>query len=93
MLKSEGVATDADLADIAKDVDREIGEAADAAIKAPKPAKDTAGLYVYSPDVDPTSPEFDVPAEPEGKPDTMVAAINRTLKDEMAGQPAHRRVR
>ena len=87
LLKSEGVATDADLADIAKDVDREIGEAADAAIKAPKPAKNTAGLYVYSPDVDPASPEFDVPAEPEGKPDTMVAAINRTLKDEMRANP------
>ena len=50
-----GLATDADLAAIAKDVDREIAEAADAAIKAPKPGKDTAGLYVYSPDVDPTS--------------------------------------
>jgi len=87
LLKSEGVAADADLTDIARDVDREIGEAADAAIKAAKPAKDTAGLFVYSPDVDPTSSEFDVPAEPEGKPDTMVAAINRTLKDEMRSNP------
>ena len=30
---------------------------------------------------------FDTPAAPEGKPDTMVAAINRTLKDEMARNP------
>jgi len=86
-LKAAGFATDADLAQMAKDVDREIGEAADAAIKAPKPAKNTAGLYVYSPDVDPTSSAFASPAEPEGKPDTMVAAINRTLKDEMARNP------
>ena len=28
------------------------------------------------------------PAEPSGKPDTMVAAINRTLRDEMARNPA-----
>ena len=29
----------------------------------------------------------------DGKPDTMVAAINRTLHDEMRAQPAHRGVR
>jgi 2-oxoisovalerate dehydrogenase E1 component len=87
MLKDAGLATDADLAAIAKDVDREIAEAVDAAIAAPKPGKDTAGLYVYSPDVDPTSSAFTAPAAPEGKPDTMVAAINRTMKDEMARNP------
>jgi 2-oxoisovalerate dehydrogenase E1 component len=87
MLKDGGLATDADLAAIAKDVDREIAEATEKAIAAPKPGKDTAGLYVYSPDVDPTSPAFASPAAPEGKPDTMVAAINRTMKDEMAKNP------
>jgi 2-oxoisovalerate dehydrogenase E1 component len=87
MLKDGGLATDADLAAIAKDVDREIAEAAEKAIAAPKPGKDTAGLYVYSPDVDPTSQAFASPAAPEGKPDTMVAAINRTMKDEMAKNP------
>jgi 2-oxoisovalerate dehydrogenase E1 component len=86
-LKGEGFATDADLAEMTKDVDREINEAADAAIKAPKPAKKTATMFVYSPDVDPASAAFDTPAKPEGKPDTMVAAINRTLKDEMAENP------
>ncbi len=87
MLKAQKLATDADLAAIATDVDREIGEAADAAVKAPKPAKDTAGLWVYSPDVDPTSPAFDTPIAAEGKPETMVSAINRTMKDEMAVNP------
>jgi 2-oxoisovalerate dehydrogenase E1 component len=86
-LKSEEIASEDELAAIVADVDREINEAADAAIKAPKPAPETATLYVYSPDVDPTSPEFDTQAVPEGKPDTMVAAINRTLKDEMARDP------
>ena len=42
---------------------------------------------MYSPDVDPTSEAFDTPAQHEGKADTMVAAINRTLKDEMAHNP------
>jgi 2-oxoisovalerate dehydrogenase E1 component len=45
-------------------------------------------LYVYSPDVDPTSAEFEaVPQPTEGGPETMVTAINRTLKDEMARNP------
>jgi 2-oxoisovalerate dehydrogenase E1 component len=86
-LKQEGLATDADLAALAKDVDAALTEAADAAVKAPKPGRETAGLWLYSPDVDPTSAQFDTPVQAEGKPDTMVAAINRTMKDEMAANP------
>jgi 2-oxoisovalerate dehydrogenase E1 component len=86
-LTSHDVVTDAQLRDIANDVDREVGEAAEAALKAPKPDPATAALYVYSPDVDPSSSAFETPAVPEGTPDTMVAAINRTLKDEMAANP------
>ena len=86
-LKSNGLATEADLAALAADVEREINEAVTKALAAPKPAKNTATWYVYSPDVDPTSPAFETPAQPEGKPDTMVEAINRTLKDEMARDP------
>jgi 2-oxoisovalerate dehydrogenase E1 component len=86
-LQAQGFMGDADLATMAKEVDREINDAADAAVKSPKPARDTAGLWVYSPDVDPTGADFDTPAAPEGKPDTMVAGINRTLRDEMARDP------
>ncbi|MEW6322405.1 MAG: dehydrogenase E1 component subunit alpha/beta [Acidobacteriota bacterium] len=86
-LVAEGLATEAELDELATGVDREIAEATDAAVKAPKPDPETAGLYVFSPDVDPTSPAFDTPAAPEGRTDTMVAAINRTLKDEMARDP------
>ena len=86
-LEREGILTRPDLEALAKEVDREINDAADAAVKAPKPAKDTAGLWVYSPDVDPSSPAFDTSPAPEGKPDTMVAAINRTTRDEMARNP------
>lgn len=87
LLKKEGLAGDAELGAIAADVDREVNEAARVALDAPKPPKDTADLFVYSPDVDPTSPAFDTPAQPDGKPETMVAAINRTLRDEMAHDP------
>jgi 2-oxoisovalerate dehydrogenase E1 component len=87
LLKREGLASDADLETIAADVEAEIARATERARAAAKPTRDTATLYVYSPDVDPTSKAFDTPASPEGKPDTMVAAINRTLKDEMAREP------
>jgi 2-oxoisovalerate dehydrogenase E1 component len=86
-LKGEGLAGDAELLAIAQDVQAEINAAADKAIAAPKPTPDTVGRYVYCPDVDPTSKAFSTAPAPQGKPDTMVAAINRTLKEEMARDP------
>jgi 2-oxoisovalerate dehydrogenase E1 component len=86
-LKAEDLATEDELAAISKDVDREVNEAAERAVASPKPSPDTAMLYVYSPDVDPSSDAFQTAARPEGKPDTMVSAINRTLKDELARNP------
>jgi len=86
-LLSEGIVTEAELESVARDVDREIADATNAALAAPKPESETADWYVFSPDVDPTSSAFDTAAQPDGKPDTMVAAINRTLKDEMARNP------
>jgi 2-oxoisovalerate dehydrogenase E1 component len=83
-IKSDGLATEAELDGIAREVDAEVDAEAERAKKAEKPGVESVSLYVYSPDVDPASNEFDTPAAPVGKPDTMVAAINRTLKDEMA---------
>jgi 2-oxoisovalerate dehydrogenase E1 component len=87
LLVAEGLATEDDLAAILADVDREIAEATAQALAAEKPARHTAADWVFSPDVDPASADFDVPAEPQGKPDTMVSAINATLRDEMAHNP------
>src|SRR6185503_3488778 len=86
-LVSEEIATEAELKAIVAEIEQEVNTAADQAIKSEKPARDTAMLYVYSPDVDPTSAEFATPLAAEGKPETMVAAINRTLKEEMARDP------
>jgi 2-oxoisovalerate dehydrogenase E1 component len=86
-LQANNLATNADLAAMTAEIEREINDAAIEALKAPRPPKSSAGLWVYSPDVDPTSAAFETAPEPEGKPDTMVAAINRTLKDEMAHDP------
>ena len=86
-LQQAGLVTAEQLAAIASDVDREIAEAADRALAAPKPDPATATLYVYSPNVDPASAAFEREPAADGRPDTMVAAINQTLKDEMARMP------
>jgi 2-oxoisovalerate dehydrogenase E1 component len=86
-LLHEKIATEADIEAIAAAVDREIAESTEQALKSPKPSVDTADSFVFSPTVDPTSAAFETPAHAEGKADTMVAAINRTLKDEMARNP------
>src|SRR5688500_458803 len=86
-LKREGLATDEEMDDLLKSVEGEINEAADEALRAEKPAPETAAHFVYSPDVDPTSADFATEPAGDGAPVTMVAAINRTLKDEMARDP------
>ena len=86
-LKGEGLATDEELADLSASVERDVNAAAEEALAAPKPAPESALLYVFSPDVDPTSARFATEPVPTGPPDTMVAAINATLKDEMARDP------
>jgi 2-oxoisovalerate dehydrogenase E1 component len=83
LLLADGLATERQLEEIRRSVDAEVSEAADRALKAPRPTPESAALYVYSPDVDPTADEFATPAKPEGEPITMVASINRTLHDEM----------
>jgi len=86
-LLAQGLATREQLDAIQADVDSEINEATDAALVAEKPARDTAGLYVYSPDVDVAASAWESTPSADGKPDTMVAAINRTLHDEMRANP------
>ena len=86
-LKTEGLATEQDLAEILSAIERDVNQAADEALRARKPDPATAADFVFSPDVDPTSAEFSTEPQPQGKPDTMVAAINATLKDGMARDP------
>jgi len=86
-LLAEGLVTREQLDAIHASVDAEIDAATDIALKAERPARDTAGLYVYSPDVDVTASSWDSEPATDGKPDTMVAAINRTLRDELHANP------
>ena len=86
-LTSQNLTSSQELDAVRAAIDRELAEAEDRALKAPKPEPETASLWVYSPDVDPTSSAFEGPATPQGLPETMVGTINRTLRDEMAGNP------
>ena len=85
----EGIIDQDGLQAIKGEIDREVNEAADAALASPQPAPETATLYVYSPDVDPTSVQFDTEAKVElsGNPGTMVDLINRCLHTEMKRDP------
>jgi len=87
LLLAEELASAEELTHLAGDVEREVNEAAEQALAAAKPEPDTATRYVFSPDIDPTSPQFDTEPASGGAPDTMVAAINATLRDEMAHNP------
>ena len=87
LLTDEGFSSEDELRGLASEVDRVIQEATDRALAAPKPGKETAGWWVYSHDVDPTGPAFDSEPQTDAKPDTLVAAINRTLHDEMTRNP------
>ena len=86
-LKAEGLATDDEFAAILSSVDKEVGAAADQALLASQPDPASAMLYVFSPDVDPASDAFASEASPDGAPETMVTAINRTLRDELSHNP------
>ncbi|HEX3186407.1 MAG TPA: dehydrogenase E1 component subunit alpha/beta [Pyrinomonadaceae bacterium] len=89
LLIDEGVIDQEGLQKIKDEVDASVNEAADQALAAAQPAPETATNFVYSPDVDPTSKEFDTEegAELSGTPGTMVDLINRTLHTEMQRDP------
>jgi 2-oxoisovalerate dehydrogenase E1 component len=88
-LLEQGVATQAELDEIGRQVEAEVQSAADVALRSPQPGTDTVYQYVYSPEVDPTSEQFDTEDDPRftGDPTTMVDLLNICLRDEMARDP------
>jgi 2-oxoisovalerate dehydrogenase E1 component len=88
-LVEHGILNAKDLQRLKEEVDAEVDRAAEEAVNAAKPAKETAAQYVYSPDLDPTAKEFDTEstARTDGEPKTMVDLINACLHDEFARDP------
>jgi len=89
LLIDEGVLDQNELQRIKDEVDRIVNEAADLALSSAQPAKETAMQYIFSPDVDPCSKEFDTEdaVQLSGNAGTMVDLINRCLDTEMARDP------
>jgi 2-oxoisovalerate dehydrogenase E1 component len=89
LLIDSGVIDQDGLQRIKDQADREVNEAADAALASAQPAQDTATNFVFSPDVDPTTKEFDTEDQVQlsGNPGTMVDLINRCMHTEMARDP------
>ena len=83
-LVREGILEESELEAIEAEVDREVLEATDRAFKAEFPSKDSIHHWVYSPDVDPSSRQFEAAPKFEGESKTMVEMISATLADEMA---------
>jgi 2-oxoisovalerate dehydrogenase E1 component len=84
-LVAEGYATTAEITTIQEEVEAEVLAATDAALAAEQPAPDTIYNFVYSPDIDPTSEQFDTEDDPQfsGNETTMVDLLNAAMKDEM----------
>ena len=88
-LLEHGVAVQTELDEIVRQVAEEVQVASDTALASPQPATDTVYQFVYSPDVDPTSEQFDTEDDPRfaGDPTTMVDLLNICLRDEMTRDP------
>ena len=89
LLIDEGVIDQDGLQKIKDAVDKEVNEAADVALGSAQPRRETVLDFIYSPDVDPCSKDFDTEAAVElsGNTGTMVDLINRCLDTEMARDP------
>ncbi|HEY8175348.1 MAG TPA: thiamine pyrophosphate-dependent enzyme, partial [Gemmatimonadaceae bacterium] len=88
-LVDEGLATKAEVERLQKEVDEEVQAATDDALTQEQPGPETIYQHVYSPDVDPTSEQFDTEDDPQfsGNETTMVDLLNACMRDEMRRNP------
>jgi 2-oxoisovalerate dehydrogenase E1 component len=88
-LVRQGHATEQQLETLRAEVDAQVLAATDDALSREQPAEETIPFAVYSPDIDPTSEQFDTEDDPQfsGNETTMVDLLNACLKDEMRRDP------
>jgi 2-oxoisovalerate dehydrogenase E1 component len=89
LLVEEGFLDESRLTRLHDEVSAAIRKASDEALLSSQPPPENATLYVYSPNVDPTSDRFAVQpvVDPNGQPETMLQLINYCLRDEMKRNP------
>jgi 2-oxoisovalerate dehydrogenase E1 component len=94
-LVREGILDEQSLGELEKTVDEEVQQAASEALLAPIAGKDSYTKFVYSPDLDPTSPAFATEPRFEAAQEgnraplerTMADLINLCMSDEMKRDP------
>ncbi len=86
-LIDEGTLTVQEIEAIKMEVDELIQAEVDRALAAQMPKAESIYHFVYSPDIDPTSPAFDTEPQFTGDPKTMVDLVNTCLHSEMARDP------
>jgi len=88
-LLEQGIATQAELDQIVARVTEEVQVASEVALASPQQDVESVSRYVYSPDVDPSSEQFDTEDDPHftGDPTTMVDLLSACLRDEMTRDP------
>src|ERR1700676_2192285 len=82
-LVREGILDEHELERLEAEVDCEVLEATDLALAAELPSEKSILQCIYSPDIDPTSAQFDSEPKFTGEPKTMLEMIPATLADEM----------
>src|SRR5690348_201182 len=83
-LVREGVLDQKEIEALEAEVDQEVRNAADEALAAEPAPIDSIRANIFSPDVDPTSTEFEAQPKFHGSPKTMVEMVAATLNDEMS---------
>jgi 2-oxoisovalerate dehydrogenase E1 component len=86
-LVDEGILDRHALQLIIHDLDEEVQEAAQRALRQDPPARESALVHLYSDRIAPTSDEFAVAPHFTGEPKTMVDLLNATLREEMRRNP------
>ncbi len=86
-LVEEGILDRQALQLIVHDIDQEVHEATQEALRQDAPARASALVHLYSDRVDPASDAFDVAPNFSGEPKTMVDLLNATLREEMHCDP------
>lgn len=87
LLVDHQVATASELDELVQRIENEVRAASEEAEKHPSAPESSYADHVYSMTVDPTSREFDVPAQFSGELTTMVDLINMCLRSEMERNP------
>ncbi len=83
LLLREGILDEKEIEALEEAADKETLEAADRALAAEPAPPESAPMWVYSPEVDPTGPSFASEAKPQGNDLTLVEMVSATMMDEM----------